>query len=82
LDFRRNEDGIHINQRNYVNELIKKHGMSDYKPVGTPLDPSIKLNKSEGGSNEEKKLPYKELVEALNYLSVTHDPISVSPAVT
>jgi len=48
--------------------------MSDCKPVGTPLDPSIKLNKSKGGNNEEKRLPYRELVGALNYLSVATRP--------
>lgn len=70
LEFRLNGDGMHINQRNYINGLIKKYGMLDCKPVGTPLDPSIKLSKSEGGNSKDNKLPFRELVRALNYLSV------------
>jgi len=74
LEFRRNEDDIHINKKNYINELIKKYGTSDYKSIGTPLDSNIKLNKSEGGSNEEKKLPYKKMMGALSYLSGSTRP--------
>jgi len=49
--------------------------MSDCKPVGAPLDVSIKLNKSEGELNQEDtKLPYRELVGALNYLAVATRP--------
>jgi len=75
MEFHRTERGIHINQKGYVDELFKKYGMSDCKPVGTPMDVNIRLNKSEGKSNQEDtKLPYRELVGALNYLAVATQP--------
>ncbi|XP_071648475.1 uncharacterized protein [Temnothorax longispinosus] len=49
--------------------------MSDCKPVGTPMDPSVKLSNPKGEHNVEgDKLPYRELVGALNYLAVGTRP--------
>jgi len=73
MEFHQIERGIHINQKGYVDVLLKKYGMFDCKPVGTPMD--IKLNKLEGEFNEEDtKLPYRELVDALNYLAIVTRP--------
>lgn len=75
LEFHRSENGIHISQEGYINELLKKFGMSDCKPVATPVDPGVKLNKPEGERDAETlKLPYRELLGALNYLSVATRP--------
>jgi hypothetical protein len=56
----------------YINELLKKFGMFDSKPVCTPLDPGVRLLKSEEAPDEN--LPYRELVGALTYLSTATRP--------
>ena len=43
------KDGdIMLMQSHYVEKLLKKFNYSDVKPVLTPFDPSIKLNKNLG----------------------------------
>ncbi|KAG5871740.1 hypothetical protein JTB14_011328 [Gonioctena quinquepunctata] len=49
--------------------------MSESKPVNTPLDPNVKLLKPVGSTtDEEVKVPFRELVGALTYLAVTTRP--------
>lgn len=48
--------------------------MTDSKPVATPIDASLKLERNESGSEEDSKLPYRELVGALTYLATTTRP--------
>jgi len=47
MEFHRTERSIHINQKGYVDELLKKYEMSDCKPVRASIDVDIKLNKPE-----------------------------------
>jgi hypothetical protein len=56
----------------YINELLKRFGMFDSKPVCAPLDPGVKLLKSEEPPDEN--LPYRELVGALTYLPTATRP--------
>jgi len=77
MEFHRTERGIHINQKGYINEWLKKYGLSDCKPVRTSMDAGVKLNKPERELNpEDAKLPYREreLIGALNYLAVATWP--------
>ena len=39
-------ESITLNQRGYVERILKKFGYEDLKPVATPLDTSIKLMKA------------------------------------
>ena len=49
--------------------------MTDSKPVSTPMDVNTKLTRTEEEpSDEEKRLPYRELVGALMYLAVATRP--------
>lgn len=54
MEFYRTAEGIHVNQKGYIIELLKKYGMSDCKPVGTPMDPGIKLRNPEEEHNAEE----------------------------
>lgn len=75
LEFTRSGKNISIHQKAYVEEILKKFGMEDCKPVSTPADPGLKLTKPEGQpTTEELKLPYRELVGALTYLSTATRP--------
>lgn len=61
-------------QQGYVHELLERFEMTNCNPVSTQMDLGTKLKKNEEVSDEEQKLPYRELVGALTYLSVTTRP--------
>ncbi|XP_043475809.1 secreted RxLR effector protein 161-like [Leptopilina heterotoma] len=48
--------------------------MSDCKPVSTPLDPGVKLEKAKDPDHEENSLPYRELLRSLMYLAMCTRP--------
>lgn len=75
LEFTRSKNIIAISQRGYILEILERFGMSECKPVTTPLEPGFKLFGERGGTDEhEAKVPYRELIGALSYLSVGTRP--------
>ena len=63
-----------MGQQRYIQELLQRFNMSNCNPVATPVDPGTKVKKNEKPSEEELKLPYRELVGALTHLSVATCP--------
>lgn len=75
MDFERYDDGIRVHQAGYIQDVLRKFGMLDCNPVSTPLDSNVKVCKSEPWSKlDGKKPPYRKLVGALLYLSITTHP--------
>ena len=74
VEFKQSDGEVSMGQQGYIQELLQRFDMSDCKPVATPVDPGTKLRKNENPSEDELKLPYRELVGALTYLSVTTRP--------
>lgn len=74
VEFTQGNGNIAMHQRGYVKDLLSRFGMTDSKPVATPIDASLKLERNESGSEEDSKLPYRELVGALTYLATTTRP--------
>jgi len=69
------EDGkVSMHQRGYTREILDRFGMSNCKSVTTPMDIGAKLKKNETPNKDDLKLPYRELVGALTYLSSTTRP--------
>jgi hypothetical protein len=69
--------GIVLTQEKYVTDLLRRVGMTDCKPVSTPLSTSEKLTLHEGdllGPNDASN--YISVVGALQYLSLTRPDIS------
>jgi len=64
-----------ISHRKYTLEILEEPGMSNVEPMGTPMDPFLKLvpNQVERYSNHGR---YKLLFSKLNYLNVTHSSIA------
>ncbi|KMQ86075.1 gag-pol polyprotein [Lasius niger] len=65
---------ICLDQKSYIQKIIKKYGMEDCKPTSTPYDPSNKLSRDMMPKNEEeekemKNVPYREAVGGLLYIS-------------
>src|SRR6266702_2529178 len=70
---------LSISQSQYISNLIQEHGLSDSKPVSTPLNPGTCLSTSMCPQNKAEALemhqyPYISLVGCLMYLAVTTRP--------
>ena len=73
------KDGIVLTQDKYASDLLKRVGMSECKPVTTPLSTSEKLSLYEGdllGPNDATN--YRSIVGALQYLTLTRPDIAFS----
>lgn len=67
---RREEGEIYLHQRRHIQEVLAKFGMSDCKPVSTPLEPGSKFEK---GDNDTP-FPYQCLVGCLMYVAINTRP--------
>ena len=70
---------MEISQAHYIETLLKKYGLQDANPVSTPMDPNIKLDNSEGISEEQRGAEmathgYANLIRLLMYLAITTHP--------
>lgn len=75
MDFTFDKNCIRVSQTNYINEILKKFGMSECNPISTPLEAGAKLGTTEPwNASDGEKPPFRELVGALMYLSVTTRP--------
>lgn len=74
IEFNVSHEKVTMHQRGYIDDILKRFGMSDCKPVGTPVDVNTKLAKGKKRSIEEEKYPFRELVGALSYLAITTRP--------
>jgi len=62
------DKGIFISQSKYVRELLKKFGMEDSKPVGTPMVTRCKLSKDDDSPKANQKR-YRSMIGGLLYLT-------------
>lgn len=78
LEIHQDENGIKITQENYIKRTLKKFGMENCKPIGTPADPNVKLTKSDVECNEpcddDFKAQYLEAIGSLLYISQISRP--------
>ncbi|KAJ3635178.1 hypothetical protein MTP99_008105 [Tenebrio molitor] len=71
VEFSQVDGQVTMHQRGYVADVLERFGMSECKPVGTPVDLGTKLKRNGEQTEEGLKLPYRELVGALTYLATT-----------
>lgn len=80
----RSTEGVILNQRKYILELISEIGLSGAKPASTPLETNIKLtsvefDKTVGLSGDvvlKDITSYQRLVGKLMYATITRPDIS------
>jgi hypothetical protein len=76
---------ISLNQATYIRELMGQFNMTSCKPIKTPHQPGLYLDKSMAPKDDSERskmklIPYGSLVGALNYIS-THTRPDISTAV-
>ena len=70
----REEGETWIGQPTYTEKLLTKMGMSDCKPVKTPVDPGNRLVKADQDEEALEQLPYQSVVGSLMYLATCTRP--------
>jgi hypothetical protein len=64
LQIQQRKDGIYITQFKYIKEILKKFGMEDSRPVGTPMSTEHKLSKNDD-SKEVDQTTYRSMIGKL-----------------
>ena len=80
MEFARFKEGIFINQRKYIFDLLKETRMTCCKSVETPIDPNLKLKATAANKVVDREY-YQRLVGRLIYLSYTRLDIAFAVSV-
>jgi len=75
LELSRSSQGIFLNQRKYVLDILCDAGVTASKPAKFPLPKGLKLNTKHGDILPDLE-PYRRLVGRLLYLNITRPDIS------
>ena len=67
LRITRFHEGIKQDQQLYIEKILEKFGMAEWKPVDTPAVPNVVLSKN--GYPYTGEFPYRSLVGNLLYLA-------------
>lgn len=70
IEAHRTSRGLHLCQRKYILDLLNKYGMTNAKPVTTPMASSPKLHLNSGVSLSDPT-KYRRLIGSLQYLQFT-----------
>ena len=68
---------LHISQTKYIQDLFTRAGLVDFKPIATPMTTSHTLSASKGSLLADPS-QYRNIVEALQYCTITRPDISFS----
>ncbi|BES90199.1 Hydra magnipapillata [Nesidiocoris tenuis] len=71
IEFECKEDYIKLSQKKYISDLLTKFKMENCKPVSTPQETRLKLNKPQ---TPDEKLPFRSLIGSLMYLAIATRP--------
>jgi hypothetical protein len=74
LQVKQIKDGTFIFQSKYVNDLLKRFGMDNSKPIKTPTAINAHVDLDEGGKSVDLKL-YRSMIGSLLYLTASEPDI-------
>jgi hypothetical protein len=75
MEFARSKEGIFINPRKYILDLLGETGLLGYNAAETPIEPNLKLHAAKTGEVKDRE-QYQRLIGRLIYLSHTHPDIA------
>lgn len=65
---------VFLHQGHYVEKILEKFGQTEAKPVSTPADVNIKLQKEDGFSRPVDVTSYQSIVGSLLYAAIATHP--------
>ena len=66
---------IHLSQSNFILQILEKYGMTNCKPVATPMDVSVKMTKSTDDDDDlADQTLYQQILGSLMYLAIATRP--------
>ena len=68
LQIIQNKEGIYISQTKYLKDFLKRFGLENCKPVGTPMVTGHKLSSKDETPSIEKN-NYRSMIGGLQYLT-------------
>ncbi|CAA0841034.1 cysteine-rich RLK (RECEPTOR-like protein kinase) 8, partial [Striga hermonthica] len=75
LEVEHTAQGLFLNQSSYIKSILKKAGMTNCKPLSTPMVSTPCLSKHQGQPIENGTL-YRQLIGALQYATITRPEIT------
>ena len=71
MEIVKKKDGsFFIHQKNYIEKILKKFGMTDANPVSIPADPQTIFTESDNAVEINENVPYREAVGSLMYAAI------------
>lgn len=74
INVKRSNNVTILDQSDYIERLLARYGMTECKPVSTPLPVNCKLIKSDNKCLDDNVYKYRQLLGSLMYLSVCTRP--------
>jgi hypothetical protein len=71
------QEGTFISQTKYIQDILKKFGMKDGKPIKTPMGTNGHLDLDMGGKSVDQKV-YRSMIGSLLYLCASRSDIMLS----
>jgi hypothetical protein len=71
------QEGTFISKTKYIQDILKKFGMKDGKPIKTPMGTNGHLDLDTGGKSIDQKL-YRSMIGSLLYLCASQSDIMLS----
>jgi hypothetical protein len=71
------QEGTFISQTKYIEDILKKFGMKDDKPIKTPMGTNGHLDLNTGGKSVDQKV-YRSMIGSLLYLCAYQSDIMLS----
>jgi hypothetical protein len=68
------QEGTFISQTKYIQDILKKFGIKDAKPIKTPIGTNGHLDLDTGGKSVDQKV-YRSMIESLLYLCASRPDI-------
>ena len=78
ISIKHDKDGgyLWMHQRQYIQSLLERYGLSQAKPSATPADVNVKLVKNDRVSKSVGQMSYQSMVGSLLYASIAVEAAS------
>jgi Reverse transcriptase (RNA-dependent DNA polymerase) len=68
IEYNREEGVMYLDQQEYIQEILETYGMTEGKPISTPMETNLKIERNTEPEKRTTK-PYRELIGSLMYLA-------------